>query len=168
MERFGIATGATGPVGRQVAEVLLERGFSVVASGTPSHALEATVEELRGQDGELLGVPGHVAGPEHRRELVDWIYEMNEGRLDVLVNYEPPPDREWPPSMLWRWVGLLAPELAEHRVGVVFVDSGEERRGPRHLRIPDRPEAPPLSSWAWLFDQDPLEVTGRSFLAPGR
>jgi NAD(P)-dependent dehydrogenase (short-subunit alcohol dehydrogenase family) len=74
----GIVTGASRGLGLALTRALLGRGWRLVVDARGADALERA---LAGLDG-VLAIPGDVADPAHRRELI----EAAGGRIDLLVN----------------------------------------------------------------------------------
>jgi NAD(P)-dependent dehydrogenase (short-subunit alcohol dehydrogenase family) len=74
----GIVTGASRGLGLALTRALLARGWRLVVDARGADALERA---LAGLDG-VLAIPGDVADPAHRRELI----EAAGGRIDLLVN----------------------------------------------------------------------------------
>lgn len=74
----GIVTGASRGLGLALTRALLARDWRLVVDARGADALERV---LAGLDG-VLAIPGDVADPAHRRELI----EAAGGRIDLLVN----------------------------------------------------------------------------------
>jgi NAD(P)-dependent dehydrogenase (short-subunit alcohol dehydrogenase family) len=74
----GIITGASRGLGLALTRALLARDWRLVVDARGADALERA---LAGLDG-VLAIPGDVADPAHRRELI----EAAGGRIDLLVN----------------------------------------------------------------------------------
>jgi NAD(P)-dependent dehydrogenase (short-subunit alcohol dehydrogenase family) len=74
----GIVTGASRGLGLALTRALVDRGWLLVVDARGAEALERAVAGLEG----VLAIPGDVADPVHRRELV----EAAGGRIDLLVN----------------------------------------------------------------------------------
>jgi NAD(P)-dependent dehydrogenase (short-subunit alcohol dehydrogenase family) len=74
----GIVTGASRGLGLALARALSERGWRIVVDARGAEELETATAELAG----VVAVPGDVAIPEHRLELVEAAGE----RIDLLVN----------------------------------------------------------------------------------
>lgn len=79
--RTAVVTGASSGLGERFARVLAAAGATVVVSARRAERLEALARDVPG----LTTVPGDVADPDHRSELVDAALART-GRLDVLVN----------------------------------------------------------------------------------
>jgi NAD(P)-dependent dehydrogenase (short-subunit alcohol dehydrogenase family) len=74
----GIVTGASRGLGLALTRALVARDWRLVVDARGADALERV---LAGLDG-VLAIPGDVADPAHRRELI----EAAGGRIDLLVN----------------------------------------------------------------------------------
>ncbi|HEX9994797.1 MAG TPA: SDR family NAD(P)-dependent oxidoreductase [Acidimicrobiales bacterium] len=80
-----LITGASRGLGAALARALAERGWQLVVDARGAEALERTAEEVRRATGaEVVAVPGDVADPAHRADLVAAAGRL--GRLDLLVN----------------------------------------------------------------------------------
>jgi NAD(P)-dependent dehydrogenase (short-subunit alcohol dehydrogenase family) len=73
-----IVTGASRGLGLALTSALVERDWRLVVDARGAVALERAVSGLEG----VVAIPGDVADPEHRRELVEAAGE----RIDLLVN----------------------------------------------------------------------------------
>jgi NAD(P)-dependent dehydrogenase (short-subunit alcohol dehydrogenase family) len=80
--RVALITGASQGLGRALAAGLAERGWTLVVDARRADRLAAAVEALPA--GRVMAVPGDVADPVHRAQLVDAVTSL--GRLDLLVN----------------------------------------------------------------------------------
>jgi NAD(P)-dependent dehydrogenase (short-subunit alcohol dehydrogenase family) len=74
----GIVTGASRGLGLALSRALAERGWRLVVDARGAEALADAIGELGG----VVGIPGDVADPEHRRALV----EAAGAPIDLLVN----------------------------------------------------------------------------------
>jgi NAD(P)-dependent dehydrogenase (short-subunit alcohol dehydrogenase family) len=74
----GIVTGASKGLGLALTRALSERGWRLVVDARGAEELQRAVEGLEG----VRAIPGDVADPEHRAELVEAAGEP----LDLLVN----------------------------------------------------------------------------------
>jgi NAD(P)-dependent dehydrogenase (short-subunit alcohol dehydrogenase family) len=74
----GIVTGASRGLGLALTRTLAERDWRLVVDARGADALEHAVADLEG----VIAIPGDVAGPAHRRALV----EAAGDRIDLLVN----------------------------------------------------------------------------------
>ena len=86
-----LVTGASRGLGLALARALGDRGWSLVLDARGATGLEeaaatiaGSVPERNGGAGEVVVLPGDVADPDHRRELVAAAERL--GRLDLLVN----------------------------------------------------------------------------------
>jgi NAD(P)-dependent dehydrogenase (short-subunit alcohol dehydrogenase family) len=75
-----LITGASKGLGRALARVLADRGWTLVLDARGAAALEAVAHELP----DAIAVPGDVTNPRHRKELTAAVRER--GRLSLLVN----------------------------------------------------------------------------------
>jgi NAD(P)-dependent dehydrogenase (short-subunit alcohol dehydrogenase family) len=80
--RVAVVTGASQGLGRALATELAGRGWTLVVDGRRADRLAASVESL--PDDRVVAIPGDVADPAHRAQLVAAIESL--GRLDLLVN----------------------------------------------------------------------------------
>jgi NAD(P)-dependent dehydrogenase (short-subunit alcohol dehydrogenase family) len=76
-----LITGASRGFGFALAKELVGRNWRAVIDGRDAAALSAAASAL---DGEVVAVPGDVADPAHRRQLVEAVDRF--GTLDLLVN----------------------------------------------------------------------------------
>jgi NAD(P)-dependent dehydrogenase (short-subunit alcohol dehydrogenase family) len=77
-----IVTGGSMGLGRALAEALHRLGWSVVTDGRRPDRLADLVERVGPE--RVVAIPGDVADPAHRRDLVDAAVRI--GRLELLVN----------------------------------------------------------------------------------
>jgi NAD(P)-dependent dehydrogenase (short-subunit alcohol dehydrogenase family) len=79
-----LVTGGSQGIGRAVAELLAGRGASVAVSGLEADRVDETVQAIRHQGGEALGVPANVTD---RRSIEGAVAATVDryGRLDTLV-----------------------------------------------------------------------------------
>jgi NAD(P)-dependent dehydrogenase (short-subunit alcohol dehydrogenase family) len=75
-----LITGASKGLGRALARVLADRGWTLVLDARGAAALEAVAHELP----DAIAVPGDVTNPRHREELTAAVRER--GQLSLLVN----------------------------------------------------------------------------------
>src|SRR5690242_7188270 len=80
--RVALVTGASQGLGRALAAELADRGWTVVVDARRADRLEAAVGRLRAD--RVVAIPGDVADPTHRAQLVAAVESL--GRLDLLVN----------------------------------------------------------------------------------
>jgi len=78
---LAIVTGASRGLGLALARALANRGWGLVLDARGAADLDAVAHEL-GQLTEVIAMPGDVADPDHRRDLVGAAGE----RIDLLVN----------------------------------------------------------------------------------
>ena len=83
-KQTAIVTGASGGLGRAIAQAFLDRGFNVVMAGANAERLTAA-ERLVDTPDATLTVAGDVGKPGDRKALVDAAL-ARFGRIDVLVN----------------------------------------------------------------------------------
>ena len=76
-----IITGGSRGLGLALASTLVAQGWDVVVDARDGDALRAAAERLGPR---LHAVPGDVADPAHRADIVD--FSRSLGRLDLLVN----------------------------------------------------------------------------------
>jgi NAD(P)-dependent dehydrogenase (short-subunit alcohol dehydrogenase family) len=76
-----LVTGASRGLGFALSRALAERGWSLVIDARGADALESARAELA-ESTQVVAIPGDVADPEHRTELVQAV----DGPLDLLVN----------------------------------------------------------------------------------
>jgi NAD(P)-dependent dehydrogenase (short-subunit alcohol dehydrogenase family) len=81
--RTAIVTGASRGLGLALARALAARSWWLVLDARTATDLDAAARELAGLT-VVRAIPGDVADPAHRRELVAAAADL--GRLDVLVN----------------------------------------------------------------------------------
>lgn len=77
-DRTALLTGATGGLGRAIAQALAERGAKLVLSGRKAEALQALAAELPGEEHRVL--PSDLAEPGAAEQLA-----AEAGGVDVLV-----------------------------------------------------------------------------------
>ncbi len=80
-----ILTGASGGIGRAIAETLVKAGVRLAIASRGADALNQLAEALRAAGGDILVVPTDITKPDERRRLVDSAVEKFGG-LDLLVN----------------------------------------------------------------------------------
>jgi NAD(P)-dependent dehydrogenase (short-subunit alcohol dehydrogenase family) len=84
-ERSAIVTGSSRGIGRAIADVLAQHGYSLTITGRRPEGVEQAVGELRDAGADVQGVALNHADPDAPAEIIK---RHNErfGRLDVLVN----------------------------------------------------------------------------------
>ncbi|MBY0514600.1 MAG: SDR family NAD(P)-dependent oxidoreductase [Gemmataceae bacterium] len=80
-----ILTGATGGIGRALAEALVQAKARVALAARSAEALDQQAAELRKAGGDVIAVPTDVTAPADRERLVARAVEAFGG-LDVLLN----------------------------------------------------------------------------------
>lgn len=80
-----LITGAGSGIGKETALLFASEGASVVINDLNSEAGEATVQEIRSQNGEALFIQADVTTPNKVEQMVKRIIETY-GRIDVLFN----------------------------------------------------------------------------------
>src|SRR5438270_6258903 len=80
-----LLTGATGGIGRAIAESLVQAGARVVLAARTANALEALAAKLRQAGGDASAVAADVTSPDDRRRLVEAAVAALGG-LDILIN----------------------------------------------------------------------------------
>jgi NAD(P)-dependent dehydrogenase (short-subunit alcohol dehydrogenase family) len=83
--RVAVVTGGASGVGRAMAEAFLAEGMKVVLADVEEPALAATVDELKAEGHEVLGVPTDVGDFESVARLADAAYEAH-GAVHLLCN----------------------------------------------------------------------------------
>jgi len=81
--RVAVITGASQGLGRAIAERLARRGWALVLDARRADRLDEVVDDLWPRT-SVIGVPGDVTDPEHRRRLVEAATRL--GRVEALVN----------------------------------------------------------------------------------
>lgn len=91
--KTAIVTGASGGLGRAIAEAFVGDGFNVVVTGTSQEKLSQTVAALGAPD-RTVAVVADVSRKDGRRKIVEAALERF-GRVDILINnagvFEPRP-----------------------------------------------------------------------------
>lgn len=91
--KTAIVTGATGGLGKAIAETFVGKGYSVVVTGTNSKRLDAVVALLGAPD-RIVAISADVRRQADRKRIVDAAIDRF-GRVDVLINnagvFEPRP-----------------------------------------------------------------------------
>lgn len=82
-----LVTGSGSPkgIGKTIAKTFAKQNAAVVIADMNAAGVEATVEEIKAEGGEALGVVVNITDEESVQTMVDTIMEKY-GRLDVLVN----------------------------------------------------------------------------------
>ncbi len=80
--RIALVTGASQGLGRALAAELVGRGWTLVVDARRADRLAAAVDAFPA--GRVIAIPGDVADPTHRAQLVTAVESF--GRLDLLVN----------------------------------------------------------------------------------
>jgi NAD(P)-dependent dehydrogenase (short-subunit alcohol dehydrogenase family) len=84
-EKTAIVTGGSSGIGLAIARMLLEEGYGVTLAARRPDKLEAAVQELVRDGGEVAQVAGNMASEDTVREVVS-THRERFGRLDMLVN----------------------------------------------------------------------------------
>ena len=82
-QRVALITGASQGLGLALAEALADDGWALVIDARRADRLEPAASALAERT-SVVSIPGDVADPEHRAQLVEAVQEL--GRLDLLVN----------------------------------------------------------------------------------
>ena len=80
-----LLTGATGSIGKHLAQALARQGASLAVSDRSVQALNELTVELRRMGGTVLPVPANLQIPQEIEQLADMITSQMEG-IDVLIN----------------------------------------------------------------------------------
>lgn len=85
--QLALVTGGTAGIGRAIARELLGFGARVLVAARDADGLDATRMELEEEfpDGEIRTCVADVSDDEQRRELLDWVGDIDDG-LNILVN----------------------------------------------------------------------------------
>jgi 3-oxoacyl-[acyl-carrier protein] reductase len=83
--QVAIVTGAGNGIGKATAIGLAKQGAKVIVNDIDEGNIAATVQEIRNQNGEAIGVQGNVAVFEEARRLVEEARETF-GTVHILVN----------------------------------------------------------------------------------
>jgi NAD(P)-dependent dehydrogenase (short-subunit alcohol dehydrogenase family) len=84
-DRAAIVTGASRGIGRALAEMLGEAGYSLTITARKPPDLERAAQELADRGFDVQHVAANMADEDGIRSVVD-AHEKRHGRLDVLVN----------------------------------------------------------------------------------
>ncbi len=80
-ERLALVTGGSAGLGRALVHALHARGWTVITDGRDANNLAEATRDLDA----VAAIPGDVADPRHRAELVRAVQEQEHG-LDLLVH----------------------------------------------------------------------------------
>ena len=83
--KVAVVTGAAGGIGRAMAERFAAEGMKVVLADIEDAALQATVQELRQQEHDVIGVVTDVSSPEAVDELARRTVEAF-GKVNLVCN----------------------------------------------------------------------------------
>jgi NAD(P)-dependent dehydrogenase (short-subunit alcohol dehydrogenase family) len=104
--KVAVVTGGAGGIGRALVERFVAEGMRVVVADVEAAALEATVAELQGSGGEVIGVPTDVTSFDSVSALADAAYAAY-GAVHVLCNNAgvgPPGGLVWDSTPNdWKW-----------------------------------------------------------------
>jgi NAD(P)-dependent dehydrogenase (short-subunit alcohol dehydrogenase family) len=78
---LALITGGSAGLGRALVHALHERGWTVVTDGRDANRLAEATRDLD----DVMALPGDVADPQHRAELVRTVDDLGRG-LDLLVH----------------------------------------------------------------------------------
>jgi NAD(P)-dependent dehydrogenase (short-subunit alcohol dehydrogenase family) len=81
--RTALVSGASRGLGRALATSLADDGWRLIIDGRNADALAATAADL-GARTEVVAVPGDVADPDHREDLMAVVHDL--GGVDVVVH----------------------------------------------------------------------------------
>ncbi|MGH1482008.1 MAG: SDR family NAD(P)-dependent oxidoreductase [Geminicoccales bacterium] len=139
--KTAIVTGASGGLGKAIAEAFVGNGYNVVVSGTNAERLTETMAEI-GVPDRAVAIVADITRPEDRKKIVHAAID-HFGRVDVLVNnagvFEPRPFLDVDEAHLDRFLDInlkgtffLTQEVVPHfhrvgggsvvNVGTVLVD----------------------------------------------
>ena len=82
-QRVALITGASQGLGLALAEALAADGWALVIDARRADRLEPAASALAERT-RVVSIPGDIADPAHRAQLVEAVQEL--GRLDLLVN----------------------------------------------------------------------------------
>ncbi len=80
-----VVTGASSGMGKQIVELFVNEGASVIAVARRKERLEALVESLKNAPGKVIAFAGDVSNKEDNEAMID-LAVKEFGKLDVLVN----------------------------------------------------------------------------------
>lgn len=80
-----VVTGASSGMGKQIVELFVKEGASVVAVARRKERLDALVESLKNESGKVIAYAGDVSKKEDNEGMIDCAVQ-NFGKLDILVN----------------------------------------------------------------------------------
>lgn len=83
--KVAVITGAASGMGKAIAILYAKEGAKVVVSDLNADAANATVEEIKANGGEAIGIAANVAKEEDIQNLIDTAVGTY-GTLDILVN----------------------------------------------------------------------------------
>ena len=83
--KIALVTGAGRGIGRATAQLLAERGATVVLAARTAAEIQRVADDIAAAGGQALAIPGDIADPEFVDQLFGAIRERC-GRLDILVN----------------------------------------------------------------------------------
>ena len=80
-----VVTGASSGMGKQIVELFVKEGASVVAVARRKERLDALVESLKDAPGRVIAFAGDVSNREDNEAMID-LAVKEFGKLDILVN----------------------------------------------------------------------------------
>src|SRR4051794_2805424 len=83
--KVAIVTGASRGIGEAIATAFAQQGARLVIGSRKAEAIEAAAARIRGQGGQVVGVPCHMGREEDRKALFAAARE-HFGQVDILVN----------------------------------------------------------------------------------
>jgi len=84
--KVAVITGGSGEIGAQTARFFAANGMKVAVSGRDKDALQAVVDEIRAEGGEVIGVPADCLNSVELDNLREAV-ERELGPIDVLCAY---------------------------------------------------------------------------------
>ncbi|QKE42003.1 MAG: SDR family oxidoreductase [Ferrovum myxofaciens] len=80
-----LLTGATGSIGKPLAQALARQGATLIVTDHSAHGLNELAVELRRTGGTVLPIPADLLIPQEVKQLADRVTSQTEG-IDILIN----------------------------------------------------------------------------------